>query len=89
MHKSVFIIISSGFYDAKKRSANIKLSILYTSCLSSFQLPGFGEGGIAFSSATDPPESKAFVIPGIGILWINLDGLVISLDGFIELALGF
>ena len=32
-------------------------------------------------------ESRAFVVPGRGIFGIEPDGLIVSLDGFIVLAL--
>jgi len=40
---------------------------------------------ISFCSATELFESRAFVAPGICILWIDLDGPIIKIDGLLYL----
>lgn len=48
---------------------------------------GLGVSLFGFCSATKQFESTTFVVPGICVLWINLNGLIEGRDCLIELAL--
>ena len=41
-----------------------------------FQLPGPSEGGFSFGGPSEGLKSKAFVVPGCGIVGIKLEGLI-------------
>ena len=53
-----------------------------------FQLFSLDEGFIGFFCVTQQPESIAFIVPYIGILWIDLNSLIKSFDRIIVLTLG-
>ena len=83
--KSLFIKICYAVIVRKYQEKEDKILTGYTHYLvlgsaGISQLLSLGEGCIGFRNSAQYFKSNAFVVPGIGIVWIQSDSLIISLD---------